>query len=138
MRNKYTQMLNRSFYFRIPHSAFPNCEGRATNHGFTLLEVLVAVAIIGGLLVTVITTINYHLAVAARHETITVGTSLAENLFMEIESKPEHREGRFPDPNSDYSYEVQLEETLFPDIARARINVRKDRELITIYGFVSR
>lgn len=119
-----------------PHSIIQAT--REASSGFTLIEVLLALAIMGGVLVTAITTINYHLAVASRHETITIGTSLAENLFSEIRNNPQPRKGKFSHPNSDYSFDVKLEETFFPDIVKAVIRVRKDRELITIYGFASR
>ncbi len=104
--------------------------------GFTLLEVMVAIAIIGGLLVTVLCTLNYHLDVAARHETITVATNLAEDLYRETEKKPEAKKGKFSDPYEDYSYEVIIADIPQSDIAQATITVQKDREFITVYGFV--
>jgi prepilin-type N-terminal cleavage/methylation domain-containing protein len=44
--------------------------------GFTLLEVLIAIAIVGSLLVTLIYTLNYHLGLAERQKTITIATLL--------------------------------------------------------------
>ena len=46
------------------------------DNGFTLLEILIALAIVGGLLVTVIASLNYHLGIVERHETITVATPI--------------------------------------------------------------
>ena len=56
--------------------------------GFTLLEVLIALAIVGGLLVTLIYTLNYHLGLVERQETITVATLLAKNKMTDMEKNP--------------------------------------------------
>ena len=47
--------------------------------GFTLLEIMIAVAIIGGLLVSLIYSLNYHLGIAERHEFATVASLLAKD-----------------------------------------------------------
>jgi general secretion pathway protein I len=77
---------------------------KENGRGFTLLEVMIALAVIGGLLVTVIYTLNYHLGIAQRHETVTVASLLAKAKIGEMETGPFESEGAFPDPYSDYHY----------------------------------
>ena len=54
--------------------------------GFTLLEVLIALAIVGGLLVTLIYSLNYHLGLVERQEIITVATLLAKGKMIDLEN----------------------------------------------------
>src|SRR5208337_2336842 len=53
--------------------------------GFTLLEIMIAVAVIGGLLVSLISSLNYHLGIAERHEFVTVASLLAKDKLAEVE-----------------------------------------------------
>jgi len=50
--------------------------------GFTLLEIMISLAIIGGLLVTVIYTLNYHLSLAERQEFQTIATMLSKTRLQ--------------------------------------------------------
>ena len=45
--------------------------------GFTLLEIMIALAIMAGVLLTVISSFNYHLSLAARDREETIATLLA-------------------------------------------------------------
>ena len=45
--------------------------------GFTLLEIMIALAIMAGVLLTVISSFNYHLSLAARDREQTIATLLA-------------------------------------------------------------
>ncbi len=52
--------------------------------GFTLLEVLVAVAIIGGTVVVLMQSLSWHLDLLATHRKATEAVFLAEDLLREV------------------------------------------------------
>ncbi|HYA31506.1 MAG TPA: type II secretion system protein, partial [Thermodesulfovibrionales bacterium] len=60
------------------------CAGK----GFTLLEAMISLAIVGSLLVTLIYSLNYHLGIAERHRTVTVSTALAKEKIYAMEQAP--------------------------------------------------
>ena len=76
--------------------------------GFTLLEVLVAVAITGGLLVAIINLVNHHLSVIERYQTLSVETMLAEEKLVDLRAAPRKEEGSFPKPYSRYSFKSDI------------------------------
>lgn len=96
--------------------------------GFTLLETMIALAIIGGLLVTLIYTLNYHLGIVDKHETITIASFLAREKINESGNFSEAKKGIFPEPYSSYSYELMREESAYPGISEISIIVRRDKE----------
>lgn len=73
--------------------------------GFTLLEIMVALAIMAGVILTVITSFNYHLSVVGRDREETAAVLLArakleEPGFMDLQQKdgtfaPDHPEIRW-------------------------------------------
>jgi len=99
-------------------------------NGFTLFEVMVSLAIVGGLLMTLIYTLNYHLGIAERQVTITTLTNLAKEKIYEMERNPQISRGNFPEPNIDVSYETFIENSAFPGMKEIRIVVRKDKEIM--------
>jgi len=96
--------------------------------GFTLLEIMVALAIVGGLLVTLLYSLNYHLGIAQRHEFLTVGTILARDKLIENEEKPAASTGDFPPPFTGYSYNVEIKDSPYPGIAELSVTVRSGSE----------
>src|SRR5208283_1820754 len=100
--------------------------------GFTLLEIMVSLAIIGGLLVTVLYSLNYHLGIAEKHEFLTVATMLAKNKMLEIEISPRAGKGAFPDPYSAYNYETGMKNSSFPGLAEMWVTVSKDKEHVKV------
>ena len=53
--------------------------------GFTLLEIMIALAIMAGVILTVITSFNYHLSVVSRDKEETIAVLLAgQNLKSQI------------------------------------------------------
>ena len=99
--------------------------------GFTLLEVMISLAIVGGLLVTLIYTLNYHLSLAGRQETLTVATMLAKNKVLETESASLASEGNFEEPFSDYRYKTIISDTAFPGIRQISVTVSRGDENVT-------
>ncbi len=101
---------------------------RIYSAGFTLLEVMIALAIIGGLLVTLIYTLNYNLGIIDKHEIITVASLLAREKIMETEKPLAGEKGSFPEPYADYIYETSVKESTFPDTSEFSIVVSRGRE----------
>lgn len=52
--------------------------------GFTLLEVIVALAILSGLVITLIVTLNFHIGFVERNKALTTATLLAREKLEEL------------------------------------------------------
>lgn len=100
--------------------------------GFTLLEVMISIAIIGALLVTLIYTLNYHLGIAESHSTATMATILANEKIYEMEKYPKEGKGFFPEPYADYYYETSVVSSAFPGMSEIGVMVRKGKEEIRL------
>lgn len=98
--------------------------------GFTLLEVMISLAIVAGLLVTLLYTLNYHLGIAGRHRIVTVSTDLAKSKMYDMEETPVAAKGAFPDPYSDYSYETSIHASLMPGMSEIGVVVRNGKESV--------
>lgn len=104
--------------------------------GFTLLEVLIALAVVGGLLVTLIYTLNYHLGIAERQETVTVATLLAKNKMADMEKAPESMKGVFDAPYDSYNYETYVKDSKYPRISEIVVVVKTAKEEVKLNEFV--
>ena len=105
-------------------------------NGFTLLEVLVALAITGGLLVTLIYTLNYQLGLVARQEAVTVATLLAKGKMADMEKSPGNQKGVFEAPYDGYEYETFVKESPYAGISEIVVVVKTDREEVKLNEFV--
>ncbi len=115
---------------------FAICNSR--KDGFTLLEVLIALAIIGGLLVTLIYTLNYHLSIIERQETITVSTLLAKNKMTDVEKSPENKKGVFDAPYDGYTYETFVKESPYVGVSEIIVVVKAGKEEVKLNEFISK
>ncbi|MEW6417175.1 MAG: prepilin-type N-terminal cleavage/methylation domain-containing protein [Nitrospirota bacterium] len=104
--------------------------------GFTLLEVLLALAIVGGLLVTLIYTLNYHLGIIERHETLTIATLLAKNKIADAEKSRDNEKGVFDTPYEGYTYETFVKESPYVGISEIIVTVRAGKEEVKLNEFV--
>lgn len=104
--------------------------------GFTLLEVLIALAIVSGLLITVISTLNYHLSLIERHEAITTATLLAKYKLSSMERNPVDEKGVFESPYENYSYETYIKDSPYPNIKEITILVKCGKEEVRLNEFV--
>ncbi len=107
-----------------------------TQRGFTLLEVLIALAIISGVLVTIISTVNYHLSLIERHETITVATLIGREKLLETTQHQRDKKGNFEKPFQDYSFEIDIGDSPFKEVKLIKLDVIRDRERIDLVRFV--
>lgn len=104
--------------------------------GFTLLEVLISLAIISGLLVTLIYTVNYHLSLVDRQETVAVATLLAKQKMAELESKKESGKGAFEEPYSGYTYETFVKDSPYAGISEIMVIVKAGGEEVRLNEFI--
>lgn len=98
---------------------------------FTLLEVMIALAITGSL-VTVVYTLNHHLDIADRHETVTKTMMLGMEKLSEIRKAPAETEGEFPEPYSGYRYKVRVVKSSYPGIEEISVTVTGDKEKVVL------
>jgi general secretion pathway protein I len=110
--------------------------GSGDRGGFTLLEVMIALALVGGLLVTLLYTLNYHLGIAERHETVTVATMLGKKKILDVRAKPGNAKGAFPEPHEAYRFDAEVKESKYPGIAEVWVTVTRDREEVVIREFI--
>jgi len=104
--------------------------------GFTLLEVIVALAIVGGLLVALIDSVNYHLSVVDRHESLSTGLMLAKQKIKDFKTAPQRARGNFDPPFEDYSYEADITDGPVPGLAVLVLTVNKGRDATTLKVFL--
>lgn len=115
-------------------------QARSGRAGFTLLEVLVALAIVGGVLVTLLHTINFHLSAVSRNETTTVGSLLAleklDDLAGEAATGLKDTKGGFDEPYADYAWDASLDPTAFPDVSSFAVTVTRGADRVTFRKYV--
>ena len=84
--------------------------------GFTLLEVMIALAIMSGVILTVISSFNYHLSIVTRDREETIGFLLARAKLEEIELMKKDalktvQEGTFAPEHPEISWKAEVEQT---------------------------
>ena len=104
--------------------------------GFTLLEVLIALAIVSGLLVTLIYTLNYQLELVERQEDITIATLLAKSKMNDLERTPEDKSGIFDAPFDNYAYETYVKESPYIGISEIIVVVKAEKEEVKLNAFI--
>ena len=106
------------------------------SRGFTLLEVLVAVAVLGLALVSLLGLHVRNLALIDRDQRITEGTLLARALMTEAEVEPFPEIGitdgdfeeRYPERFPGLRWEREVVDMGFPDVREIRIRVFRGEE----------
>jgi|Deesub1362B_J571_1020462.scaffolds.fasta_scaffold00082_19 prepilin-type N-terminal cleavage/methylation domain-containing protein len=109
------------------------------HRGFTLLEVLVSVAIVGGAIVTLIYTLNYHLGLLERQRTVTEGVQIAKTLLESIEVETleipkKIKKGEL----KGFQYILSLEESPLQGVYIVEVEVRKAEERIVMKRLLRR
>ena len=103
--------------------------------GFTLIEVMVALAIVAALLTTLLYTVSFHLDMAGRHETITRAVLLGReklNTLGTSDTGKQNAEGSFKAPNEDFKWRVDVSETEYDDVFEVSVTVTSGREKVVL------
>ncbi len=100
--------------------------------GFTLIEVMISLAIVGGLLITLIYTLSYNLGITDRQFTVTNITNLAKEKIEELEINPQEINGRFPEPYDMLNYETKVMDSAFKGMSEIIVVVGDGKESITL------
>jgi len=111
-------------------------------HGFTLLEVLVALAVLSTALVLAYRVVTGALAAESRSERWTECALLGETLFRETtETFPDvqETEGRFPAPREEFSWKRTVQQSaLYADARVVEITITwksgEEHESVTLSG----
>lgn len=97
---------------------------QSANGGFTLLEVMIALAILAGVVVTVIGAVNHHLGLAARDKEETTAVLLARGKLAEQGfAGQETKEGTFAPAWPDYRWRREILPTELPGLSRLVLTV---------------
>lgn len=121
-------------------------EGSRLQEGFTLLEVMIAVAIIAIALVTLLGLGNRSIEINRQTQMITQATLLAQQRISEIEAavKPgyqfQEEEGAFEPPFEIYRWRIAFQETPIPLLRMVTVTVawgeEARNEMVDLTSFV--
>lgn len=97
------------------------------NAGFTLLEVMVALAIIGIALVAILRSLAMSVSVSNEAKSLSIGTLLAKGKMAEIESRGfpdiEEADGDFGEEYPGYRWERNVSEIGIEDLRKVVVRV---------------
>lgn len=93
--------------------------------GFTLLEVMIALAIMGGVVITLLGAVNYHIGIVADERDSTAMTLLARTRMAEIEQSPAKGEGSFAPSHPDLKWKADLLPATFPGLRKLVVRVQR-------------
>ncbi|MBI5234961.1 MAG: prepilin-type N-terminal cleavage/methylation domain-containing protein [Deltaproteobacteria bacterium] len=106
----------------------PSSESPPSSSGFTLIEALISLAILSGVVVAVLVSINYHIVAGDRINKTVVASLIARERFEEIvlagDMKP--AKGEYAPPFSGFRWSFNAE-----DVPRMQL---KKLSLITTWG----
>ena len=111
--------------------------------GFTLLEVMIALAIMAGVILTVISSFNYHLSVVNRDREETIAVLLARAKLDDPNFKPkENAKGTFAPDWPDIKWETVIKPAEIPGAAgllnqlTLTVSWNEDRRKLTLVKYV--
>lgn len=93
--------------------------------GFTLLEVMVSLAIMAGVILTVLGSVNYHLGIIANERDSTALTILARYRMAELEQAPAKGEGTLAPSHPELSWKADLLPADLPGLQKLVVKVRR-------------
>lgn len=105
------------------------CGALSRAKGFTFIEVMVALAILSGVIVTVITTLNYHLTVVERLRKTTYAAMLARVKIEEINilGPPSSAQGDFTAyGRPEYGWKYIGEDFMIKGVKKVHVTVTWD------------
>lgn len=93
--------------------------------GFTLLEVVIALAIMAVVILTLLGSVNYHLGVIAEERDSTAMTLLARARMAEIEQVPAKGEGTFAPFHPELKWKAELLPATLPGLQKLVVTVQR-------------
>lgn len=118
---------------------------KMNSHGFTLLEVMIAIAIISIALISLQALNNRTIATHAYLQKMTQATLLAQYKISEVESAPgeafqEASQGTFEEPHDQYKWQISFSETPLVSVRMVTVDVlwgdRNKNEFVSIDSFI--
>jgi len=109
--------------------------------GFTLLEVVVALAIMASVILAVLGALNYHLDSIATERDTAALTILARNRLVELEQAgglPQKSEGTFAPVHADIVWRAELFPAKIPALQKLVVTVRRvsDKREVALVRYV--
>ena len=97
--------------------------------GFTLLEVMIALAIMAGVMLTVIGSFNYHLSMVERDRQETMAVLLGRAKMDDPAFRPgDGGKGTFAPDRPEIAWAVDIKPTEYPGVNRVILTVSWDSE----------
>lgn len=93
--------------------------------GFTLLEVMIALAIMAVVVLSLLGSVNYHLGVIADERDSTAMTLLARSRMAEIEQAPAKGEGTFAPFHPELTWKAELLPATLPGLQKLVVTVQR-------------
>lgn len=106
--------------------------------GFTLLEVMIALAITSGVLLTVISSMNYHLSIIGNDAEETTAALLGRAKLDDPDfRKQKDNKGSFAPDHPELKWERDISDTDFPGLKRIRLTVswNEDRKKLSLVQY---
>ncbi len=108
--------------------------------GFTLLEVMIALAIMAGVILTLISTFNNQLNRITQNREETVAALLGREKLeeLELQKDPKPAEGSFAPANPDLHWKLESEPSYVPIVKRLTMTVSWDggKRQLTLVHYV--
>jgi len=109
--------------------------------GFTLLEVVVALAIMAAVILTVLGSLNYHLDIISAERDTTTLTLLARNRLAELEQQgglQKKSEGTFAPLHEDVTWRSELFPSKIPAMQKLVVTVQRkgDKREVALVRYV--
>jgi general secretion pathway protein I len=110
-------------------------------NGFTLLEVMVALAIMATVILTLLASVNYHLGIIGIERDTAAMTIIARNRMAELVQQggiPQKGEGSFAPSLPEMTWRFELLPTQLPELQKLVLRVRRtaDKQEVTLVRYV--
>jgi len=102
--------------------------------GFTLLEIMIALAIVGAVVITILYTVNYHADTAYEHTVTTRMFLAAKEKIAEMEQNPQDAKGNIA--GTDYTYKNSVNTTIDEGIIEIKTIINKNGKKVILSELV--
>lgn len=99
---------------------------------------MIALAILAGLLTTILYTVSSQLKAVSRQRALTAVGMLASTKMNEMEKKPRKSEGAFEPPFEKFTYSTEIRKSDFEGIKIVTVTVTDGTESFVLEEFVLR